>query len=85
VEINDGGPAFPFFHEFGTPEGYARESSKGLSMRDWFAGMAFAHAMPKLNPFAASLDENRLKEMAAIAKQAYAYADAMISERQKGA
>lgn len=64
----DGGPAFPNV-----------SGHDGMSLRDWFAGMAlsriagsnFDHttkALPKLND---------------ISEECYAYADAMLAERSK--
>ena len=63
--MKDGGPAFPAVPN---PDFY-----RGLSLRDWFAGMA--------------LRELRMSDPAydwkKLAARAYDYADAMIAEREK--
>ena len=80
-EINDGGPAFP---EINTSLDYDRDreshfpntyTSGGMSLRDWFAGMA-------LQGIYASDAENRIDAPHA-AVWAYDAADAMIAERSK--
>lgn len=96
--IEDGGPAFPVPHEAITDEngvrGYVSEYCevfRGMSLRDWFAGMAAAQLMPRL----ASDGERAIGEMregaAAIAinnsllgaaKLSYALADAMLAQRK---
>ena len=79
IDIDDGGGAFPAirtsraYDEGGSlyPDIYA---AGGMSLRDWFAGMA----LQKL------LGEPCLTTDAKIAKSAYEQADAMIAAR-KGA
>ena len=73
---NDGGPAFPSQQEQ-TPEGYWNQTwSSGMSLRDWFAGMALPNLVAKeLEGITPTYIE--------IAQQAYLYADAMIKERDK--
>lgn len=63
-QTNDGGPAFP-------GENWG---SKGMSLRDYFAGQALAGllACPRTNG-----------GEKAFALHAYKYADAMLAERQK--
>lgn len=41
-EINNGGPAFPL----GTIDGYV---NSGMSLRDWFAGMALQGVLQKVD------------------------------------
>jgi hypothetical protein len=67
MKIDDGGPAFPV----GRP-GFA-DSSSGLSLRDWFAGMA-------MQAFASRHDAP--EEI--VAEAAYKQADAMIAARRDG-
>ena len=67
--MNDGGPAFPFPR---TELGYDI-SSKGMSLRDWFAGMALSE-MDLLVPHEAC---------EILARNAYELADAMIAQREK--
>ena len=69
---DDGGPAFP------DGEGYI-----GMSLRDWFAGLAMQGllAVPELlasMPATEGIAESRL------AGSAYEFADAMLAERAKG-
>ena len=78
--MDDGGPAFPFT---GMKIGYNDEKPKwvtGMSLRDWFAGMALT-----------SLDHGEIGKMAAgrkmkavdvMAGLAYEFADAMLKERK---
>jgi hypothetical protein len=66
-----GGPAFP----------HARPSMNqhGMTLRDWFAGQALAGAV------ANQLKEpTRQERFEAIATQAYRFADAMLTVREKG-
>jgi hypothetical protein len=79
TERKDGGPdnppAFP-------PNAGWRDNDpdcRGLSMRDWFAGQAIGSALACMNPVTIEPDAN-----AKLARMAYALADAMLSERQKG-
>jgi hypothetical protein len=70
----DGGPAFPRMGEgFGNPN----YDTPGMSLRDYFA----AHALPAL------IEQNghisRVIVFDVSAKEAYAYADAMLQARQE--
>lgn len=66
--ITDGGPAFPFYctdmHNAGSP---------GMTLRDWFAGMALQWLVPA----------DDADCYAKQAKLAYEQADAMIAARAK--
>lgn len=80
TQKKDGGPAFPST-DFG--------SRKGMTLRDWFAGQALA-AMIMKSPFFDTQGENGSKISSEDIKQfkldmaasAYAYADAMLAERE---
>ena len=63
--MKDGGPAFP-------SPGYVT-SITGMSLRDWFAGMALKEI----------LLSGGWGEYETLAKGAYIIADAMIKEREK--
>ncbi len=77
MSTNDGGPAFA---------GLAGDDGAGMSLRDWFAGMAF-QGMCANEVWCAEVkgwarDKNRDgREL--IAKQAYELTDAMLTERDK--
>lgn len=72
----DGGPAFPVVVE--NPPYYIRE---GMTLRDWFAGMALQAIISK-HP-AATCDVEEDAEEVFFANGAYAYADAMLLVRLK--
>jgi hypothetical protein len=68
---DDGGPAFPHVNRFywGGDERY-----DGLSLRDWFAGLAL-QGLCSLDDAKGDADQ--------YAKWAYQYADAMLAERKR--
>ena len=72
MKKNDGGPAFP--QDLQGRRGDNPEL-QGMSLRDWFAGMALNH------PYAQSDDTYMHGGKAAA--WAYELADAMIAEREK--
>lgn len=84
--MKDGGPAFPIVNAEGFP---AHDSvldehvCSGLSLRDWFAGRAL-NGLLSANPPAASAELSGEQEIELMAKTAYALADAMLAEREKG-
>jgi hypothetical protein len=84
MKTNDGGPAYPCdWKDFQplTGEQVVREQFPGMSLRDWFAGMAL-QGMLSANP--AMMPEVSDKNVdAVLAREAYASADAMIAERNK--
>lgn len=83
---NDGGPAFPVIETIdadsfggasGNPKHYVN-STNGMSLRDWFAGMALQGML------AADFMKSSAGQTPSVrALHAYQYADAMISERNK--
>ena len=80
-KVDDGGSAFP------KPTTYAPDFSEiqygcyGMSLRDYFAGQVMGHFIKE------DIDHAFLpylkKHLSALARTAYAYADAMIDERNK--
>ena len=89
--INDGGPAFPVpsvsWKEKG--EDCVAIGTRGMTLRDWFAGQALAgvvpgieHEVDKINPDSKYYDQrsDQLHQCAAI--RAYCYADAMLAARE---
>lgn len=73
----DGGAAFPT-----TPENHTMSGSgkPGMSLRDWFAGMAAAGHLASLNPGSWGNDKALAED---TAKGAYLVADALLTERSK--
>ena len=71
--MKDGGPAFPISKALASRDGEVRkmEVNEGMSLRDWFAGIAISGAIQ---------DEGT---NTGIAKWAYELADAMIFQREK--
>lgn len=67
VAVKDGGPAFPVH-----PEGASWHN--GMSMRDWFAGMALQSIIRRYEKPYMEADD---------AEWAYSIADAMLAEREK--
>ena len=79
-KINDGGPAFPRVGEgFGNPE----HDAPGMSLRDWFAGQALVGMLSHPGCEVMGSYHNNCDEKG-VASVAYAYADAMLAEREKG-
>jgi len=70
--INDGGGAFPLFCGAGD-----LANTSGMSLRDWFAGMAL-QGYNSNSQACASLTHEQ------AAKNAYADADAMLAARKGG-
>jgi hypothetical protein len=79
----DGGPAFPFWAV--NQEGKTTaNSAQGMSLRDWFAGMAVSELARLAAEGTLVINEKpdaTLNE--AVAYNAYAIADAMLAERNK--
>lgn len=73
----DGGNAFPFQPRDGT--GYpCAEHSPGLSIRDWFAGMALQGLLAHIIGV-----EGANGRTSKYAERAYDYADAMLAARKE--
>ena len=79
--MNDGGPAFPVMPPIETDgqsaSGYPYPSS-GLSLRDWFAGMA----MQGLIAASGKPDGNVYYDDGVITKSAFDMANAMLTARE---
>lgn len=77
-QINDGGPAFPAdIQHYDAVRGEWEEAPpQGMSLRDWFAGMAMQGLLA--NTFAQTT-ETKAKTFAG---SAYEFADAMIKVRE---
>ena len=76
--MNDGGPAFPckgIEYDPDFPGALQSVSYSGMSLRDWFAGMAMQGQI--------IADQRAADNPEKAAERAYANADAMIKEREK--
>lgn len=79
-EAKDGGPAFPLSVPLAVEGGEAHAVSRGMSLRDWFAGQSVAAITESAQRHARSFDSG--DEMASsIARTAYGVADAMLAAR----
>ena len=67
-------PAFPS-PPFALPNGMVKPGFEGMTLRDWFAGQALAGIL------ADSKSEGTITE---YARDAYRYADAMLTAREGG-
>jgi hypothetical protein len=77
VKTNDGGPAFPLYIKEG-PREY--DYNTGMTLRDWFAGMAL-HIEWSGRPS----DADSPTTCDRMAENAYRIADAMLKARDEGA
>lgn len=77
-KINDGGPAFPVSTGMGPLA--ANFVSSGMTLREWFAGMAMQGWLSSDTPGRDHLDYTA-EAIERDAKLAYAIADAMIAHR----
>lgn len=68
----DGGPAFPHA-PYSTSASHWSDGSQGMTLRDWFAGMALQWLL------SGDLDDTK----SAFARHAYEMADAMLAARGK--
>jgi hypothetical protein len=76
-KINDGGPAFP------GDDGWTDRGTHyhGMSIRDWFAGMALQGMLAANSPCMPEVSDKNVD--AIMAREAYNSADAMLIKRQK--
>ena len=84
-KIDDAGHAFPSPDWNGDWRG--PDANHGMSMRDWFAGLALTSIISATSAgqHRVLFGENGETIEAAMAKDAYAVADAMIAARKGGA
>ena len=74
-EIRDGGPAFPCEQHESQAGTWNQTFQWGMSLRDWFAGMAMSGRL--------SHPQNCDHSDRDTAQRAYGLADAMLAEREK--
>lgn len=78
----DGGAAFPRAALI-SPEGvYVSEGERGMSLRDWFAGLAMAALLSSPKRFSIE-DKVGPFEISDVVQGAYIVADALLEERAK--
>jgi len=97
-EKNDGGPAFPItggtitVHDpdrVGVLDMVTIDPHPGMTLRDWFAGMAMSAMIskqPSLSGGVADLEARSFRDAPhypVVALACYRYADAMLKEREK--
>lgn len=78
---NDGGPAFPQTETLmnsGFPDIKVREVTGGMTLRDWFAGMALQGALASPLDVAGDHYQEKRDE---VCRVSYDYADAMLTTR----
>ena len=73
---DDGGAAFPGLH----PNMECRFADSGMSLRDWFAGIALQGLLAHVIGV-----EGANGRTSKYAERSYQYADAMIAARKEGA
>ncbi len=76
--MNDGGPAFP---GEGQHDQFGANPEFGMSLRDWLAGQALNGFLA--NPAADVEGNDTDSDADLVAKGMYAFADAMLKERDK--
>lgn len=72
---NDGGPAFPLAGS----NDYSYPPEDGMTLRDWFAGMAMQGASQFVNQH----EDHHSESLADIARESYKIADAMLAARER--
>jgi hypothetical protein len=82
--MKDGGPAFPVLKQHNN--GYVSQVAEGMTLLDWFAGMAMQSAL--VDAHIPGIEADPIAPEAAhwlgvLAKASYRVADAMIQERSK--
>lgn len=80
---DDGGPAFPESASGPYPNGEVVVGRPGMSLRDWFAGMAL---QGMVGPALVDAARQRVKPESVppkLAEGAYAISDAMLAERKE--
>lgn len=82
-EIKDGGPAFPIVADGGPDSGLHPEIQYGMSLRDFFAGMAMQGILAANAQTHEEVTDQNVDYV--VAREAYRSADAMLAERSKNA
>lgn len=75
---NNGGPAFPY-----ATKQLGKENLPGMTIRDWFAGMAMQGYIAYMGCEAEATGSMGGQNSKVLALNAYKFADAMLAEREK--
>lgn len=79
---DDGGPAFPVSCSAdGVPLGVSYQNTDGMTLRDWFAGVALQGILAANAKCSEEVNDKNVDFV--VAREAYASADAMIEARKK--
>jgi len=78
---NNGGPAFPAVATFEDGLKSFNNQIHGMSLRDWFAGMALQGILASPNPHSFGTERGNTPKL--VSEIAYIYAETMIDEREK--
>ena len=88
--MNDGGPAFPINSAQLDESGAYTVLKPGMSLRDWFAGMAMqallastGHDTQSIALLVTATEQDQAVDET-LAGRAYDFADAMLAAREKG-
>ena len=86
TETNDGGPAFPVNSVKLIDIGAYTVLHPGMSLRDWFAGMAMQGmlAYGVATVYRERAAEEGIPFSRLLAEESYRHADAMLAAREKG-
>ena len=92
--VKDGGNAFPCGSDLGPASNIVDGGYGGMTLRDWFAGQALSTAAQDTGGTVASAAkelgipigeyDGKKHWPKLVAKSSYAFADAMLTEREKG-
>lgn len=80
---NDGGPVYPCTKRTVVGDQLTAEVLTGMSLRDWFAGMVMPSLISLFSTGKLELKSGGKINEQHISAQAYAFADAMLKEREK--
>ncbi len=88
-QIDDGGPAFPFVPneqrqlQDGRWDQNGDAGDPGMSLRDWFAGMALQGIISKCKYKEVHESVTHCEHLTRVTAGAYDYADAMLARRKQ--
>lgn len=77
MEKNDGGPAFPLFADGRAAHHDQSLCYEGMSLRDWYAGLAMSAVLSTKDP------KEQTVKAGALARDCYQMATAMLEAREE--